>query len=169
MSTEAWKDFGQRFVDVLGECEPAFGTPLVSAEQDEQTRADGVTDDLLAAVAPSATGDTIAVLNVIGYRAQTASSSSAPAPKPAPQPAQQMRRGRRGMGGGAPRETRPASSKDPFEVELRLYSVAEKKTVGVIAMKSEATDFGPFIDRLRKELPNARCAGWKLPSPAKSP
>jgi hypothetical protein len=179
MSAEAWDALAPGVAPALGggSCEVAYGPRLlagradVAAALDEYTQASGPTDDLLAALAPAAKGDVLMVITVAG-RPPSPESNRADAPALA-QTTSPMGGGGRmgGAGGGGRRPRRRATPTDMDHLELTaaLYSVPEKRPVGLVALEytgrtqqDAVTRFGAALARA---LPGARCAGWDL-SPA---
>jgi hypothetical protein len=181
MSAEAWDDLAPKLAPAFGggSCEVVYGDALLKQDPDlasavdDAARADGVTDDLAALFAPAASADTIAFFTITGLPSRTlpktrtgsATGAGASASSPAT-----MRGGagrRSGMGGnlGGPTHIEGGERKEAFEVSLTLYSVKEKRTVGVVAMSYNGKDpdagVSVFLEKVRAELPNARCLGWK--------
>jgi hypothetical protein len=65
-------------------------------------------------------------------------------------------------GSGGMRKALDTSS--AFEMSASLYSVADKKSVGIVTLeydgKSVEDAVARLAERLGKELPGSRCGGW---------
>jgi hypothetical protein len=119
MSSDAWEEMGPLFARSLGNgaCDLAYGADLVatkpdlSSAVDDYTRANGVTEDLLARFASTAQGDVIITFTVAGQPPAPAASTTAPqtAPGNMAQPPRRgggSRGGRRGRGSSTERRAR---------------------------------------------------------------
>jgi hypothetical protein len=134
---------------------------------DDYARSDGPTDELLAQIAPAARGDLIVVVTFAG-KLPVAKAKPTVATNSGPMGVGQS--GSRGMNGGAGGGRRARSpsfaASDPNELDISatLFSVAQGRSVGQIAMEYT----GPSVDealtqfaaQLRQALPQARCEGW---------
>jgi hypothetical protein len=175
MSTEAWESLGAKLSTPFGAtCDTAYAG-LVSSNQplsaaiDDYVRANGPGDELLAQLAPDATGDLIAVFTVAGHVAGKA------APPPDTTAVQQSSPMSGSGGGGKYRGSRPggvnggrgmpkAAAIASFEVSVSFYSVAQKRAVGMVALQYEGTSQDEALQRMAQKLgltlPGAKCAGW---------
>jgi hypothetical protein len=153
-------------------CEVAYSEdffaaqPSLSATIDDYVRANGVSDDLLAQLAAAARGDTIMLFTIAGHPLQPSNdvaSQIQPAAMPSASSRGSPRRGRQSGGGLAP-EKSSSSSGEPFSLTATFYSVADRRSVGVVeyaytgARIDEAIN--AFRSKLEDEFPGSTCAGW---------
>lgn len=174
MDAAAWNDWAATIDAAVGDraCAPAFdegmekAAPTLFSDIDETTRQDGITDEMLDRVAPSALGDAILVMEVFGTPPQMKKSESAePPPQPAPPPQSLGRRKGRGMRGGAPASAPPREPKrDEFDVSIGVYSIRERQVLASVQMHTDAGASADALrklsEKLRETLHGARCAGW---------
>jgi hypothetical protein len=178
MSADAWNDLSPRFASVFGSgsCEVVYGDALLANDAalasaiDDRARLEGVTDELAGVFAPAAAGDAIALVTVLGFPSNEPRRTGASKTQSGPTTSS-MRGGRRGgrsggHGGGQPTPQRDEDAPhDAFEVSISFYSVREHRTVGVVSMKYNGTNpdagVAGFVEKVRAELPNAKCLGWK--------
>jgi hypothetical protein len=180
MSPEAWDELGPRFSAALHreECDVAMSTrlraqqPAVFTDFDRVAREDGITDELLDRVAPTAAGDSILVLTVAGRPpgAKDGGAGGGSASAPA---LSTTGRGGRGGGrrGGAPRSapSHPHHGPDTnvFEISASLFSKRQHQSVAMVAMtytgSSEEEAIARFVEKLAAAFPGAVCAGWSGP------
>jgi hypothetical protein len=168
MNAETWNELRSPVSTVLGRCDAAYGDDLHNANPtlfttlEESTRANGVTEELLAQLAPSATGDLLLVLSVRG-RVATASVTAADAPPSAPAATPSKR------GGGPPGQhtrarARPAEVNE-FGMAATVFSVKLRRPVLRLNMGYTGTDVneavGAFVEKLGTLLPGSQCRGWK--------
>jgi hypothetical protein len=182
MDAPAWTALGPKLARAFGggPCDAVYGESLLTADGDlanaidDVAREAGPTDDLLTRLAPAAEGDadTIAVLTITGAPAKPApSGTSRPSPGGGAGGAgaggapMSLRRGRYG---GSPARTSGGHSDrapDPFEMSLSLFSIREHRSVALVSMrytgKDEDAAVAGFVERVRTELPNARCKAWR--------
>jgi hypothetical protein len=152
-------------------CEVAYSEdffsaqPALSTTVDDYVRANGVSDDLLAQLAPAARGDTIMLFTIAGHPLQPSNevgSQIQPAAMPSASSRGSPRRGRRSGGGLAPEKS--SSSGEPFNLSATFYSVADRRSVAVVeydysgARIDEAIN--AFRNKLEEEFPGSTCAGW---------
>ena len=178
MNADAWNEVAPRFAPALGGalCESLHGDVLALTDRsvaeavDDDTRSDGVTDELLTLFTPAASSDAILVVTVAGRlpttRPPAISSQGQPAPHANPRGLGQ--RGAAGGGGlspvesGGPRVSH--ASHDALELSAALFSVRERRTVALVAMtytgKSFDAAIAAFVAKLRAELPGMRCQPW---------
>jgi hypothetical protein len=174
VSAEAWDAIGPAVSASLGKpsCETAYNGSLVlkspkfAAAIDDYVRASGVTDDLLAQLAPAALGDTIMVVSLAGHVPQRL--GHVPRRGTAPSNAH----GEFGGHGAPP----PSYSYRPnptdgsvLEVSATVFSVRLHHSVARLHMtysgKSVEGALQRFTERLRAALPGASCAGWDWSGP----
>jgi hypothetical protein len=163
-------------------CDQGYGEALKSAdptlyeELDQESRQDGVTDDVLARMSPGALGDTLMVIQLYGPigapgKRPTKGGASAPLPQtPAP-----YSRGAGSMSGRGPRagggeEPRAPQSTSDVQIAATLYSRKDHSFVGEVALTYNGKDVDKalrrFGERLNSEMSGAKCAGWKWPADA---
>ena len=176
MSAEAWTELAPRFASALGgaACESLQADPLVVSDRplasalDDVTRADGVNDELLDVFAPAASGDALLLVTISGHPPSARPANRAADGTPAPYVSQ----GKQGRGVVNQGRNQPASpnftggpSTDVYSVSAALFSVKEHHIIALVAMsytgKSIDAAMVSFVARLRVELPNLRCQGWK--------
>jgi hypothetical protein len=152
-------------------CDVAYSTawftdvPAIATSVDDYVRGNGVTDELLAQLAPAAKGDTIMLVTIAGHPLQPSAEAGSSIQAAAP-PASATRNGRRRNRGGtsSTAPTNSSSSSDPFDVSATFFSVAEHRSVAVIelgytgARIDEALN--EFRNKLESEFPGATCSGW---------
>jgi hypothetical protein len=178
MSTEGWDTFGAKLSAPFGAtCDTAYGglvakDQVVSTAIDDYVRANGLGDELFEQLAPAAKGDLILVFTVAGRAGPKAplpaDSSSSLASTGAPGAGMGMGRSRgvapRGPGGRMGRI--PAQNLAAFEVSAVLYSVSQRKSVGVVAMQYDGASADEALQRmsakLASALPGSTCGGWDL-------
>lgn len=176
MSPESWDQLGVRFsapFNAGGACQGGYsnafvnGNPTLSAALDDYARANGITDELLAELAPAARGDAILVITVAGHPPRKLTpdgGAAAPTAATAPPTGGGMRGGRSRGGGSLVRNVGEQSDKNVFEVEASLYSVKEQKSVAVVSMRytgpSAEDGLKKFVERLGATVPGASCGGW---------
>jgi hypothetical protein len=172
MSSEAWESIGPKLSAPFGAtCDTAYAA-LVASDQtlssaiDDYVRANGPGDDLLEQLVPNATGDVIVVFTVAGHV-----NGKAPAgPDTGP-----VSTGGSAMPGGRSRGMRPTGSQGTrgmarpsatgaFEISASLYSVGQKRSVGLLAMRYDGISADDALQRMATRLalalPGATCGGW---------
>ncbi len=171
MSTESWDVMGARLSRPLGgaPCEVAVGArlqetaPSLVAALDDVTRAGGVTDEVLAELAPMAKSDVIVLFTVAGRPPQVLSDAG-PVARAPPSTSRFNTGGRGGRAMTGPSSTTRRTDRNAFEVSASFYSVSAKASVGLIAMAYEGSTvedaLEKFAAKLALELPGARCDGW---------
>jgi hypothetical protein len=172
LSDTAWTAISPKVSAALGhpECELGYGQQLRDAKPElassieHDVRENGVDDNLLARVAPNASGEFVMVL--MSYR-QIPAARDGGTHAAAAAPAQPMM-GRGGMRGGS-RMPSSSSAMAPqeehvFELSASLYSVALHKLVAQIDLRYDGDDLdeamNAFTVKLRLLLPEAKCVGW---------
>ena len=177
MSSESWDAIGPKLSSPFGAtCDTAYGR-LVIADQalstaiDDYVRANGPGDELLEQLAPAATGDVIVVFTVAGH-VNDKEKTSTPTASAASNGAPMVGNGGHGHGGsggmryagindhGMPR----ASTAAAFEVAASLYSIREKRSVGMLTLQYDGNSLDEALRRMAARLglavPGAKCGGW---------
>lgn len=162
MSPEAWDEVGARLMKK--KCDSAYGPdmvanrPTLSDSIDDYARANGITDDLLAELAPLAKGDTILVVTIAGHPAKLLQTEGG-----APRAAPIVRGGGRRMRPTSVGAT-TVSDGNVFEMSASLYSVLQRRSVALLSMTYYGRDvevaLGRFADRLAEAIPGTPCLGW---------
>ncbi len=178
MSTEGWESLAPRLAATLGSgpCEPGYNA-LTSSNQaladaiDDYTRDNGPTDDLLAYLAPAATGDLILVLTFAGKLPQKATLDAGAAGPRSPTPASTGRAGRGRGGGRAGGPQRTQQPKDPNLVEISalFFSVALGRSVAQIELQYTGASLDEamtkFAAKVAQTMPQERCVAWNWEAP----
>jgi hypothetical protein len=177
LNPDVWEQIGPGLAASLGgQCGLGYdalvgSNPTLSGSIDDYTRANGIGDELLTELAPAATGDVILVVTIAGQVASSklpnlpdtgSTTSSAPGA---------MSNKYRGPSlGQTPtsvmRAHRPGAIADgtSFEMSASFFSVADHRSVGLVAMhyggQSVDEAITQMADRLRREMPGLACAGW---------
>jgi hypothetical protein len=173
MNSEAWDEFGPKLTAALraSPCEVAYSNELISSDGplstavDDYARANGVTDDLLAAFAPKAEGDSILLITLAGHPPRPLGDAGAPS-RNAPQQ-QPMRGGsRRGLGGSSPTmDPRAGTDRSEFDIAASVYAITAGHSVALVSMsysgRSVDEAVTKFAQKLGETLPGAACVGWK--------
>ncbi len=179
MSSEAWTPIGPPLSTALGEvgdtCDVAYRDrlqqekPALFTVLEEDTRANGIPEDMLARVAPQAEGELILTIIVHGRIVQQAARDDMPPPS-----AGAMRPGAaggglgRGRGGGAGPGQRSAPSRSTapggLELAASLFSVRQHKSVARLNMSYTGTSveeaFRRFAAEVAAVVPGSTCKGW---------
>jgi len=174
MSAESWEATGGKLSAPFGStCDTAYGH-VVATDQalagaiDDYVRANGPGDELLEQLSPAATGDVIVIFTVAGRVGEKAAGPTAGSISPgAPSVGNGISHSRRGSGAapvhndrGMPRATTTAA----FEMSALLYSVPQKRSVGVVTLQYDGASVDEAVQRLAARLgatlPGATCAGW---------
>jgi len=181
MSSEAWEAVGPGLSRPFGAtCDTGFAQleaknqPL-SGAIDDYTRANGVGDDLLEQLAPAAQGDLILVVTVAGHVGTKGPNLPDTSTMNSGTPGIGSSKYRTGSSIGSPMGPsgrssggmrRPLDVSSAFEMTASLYSVTDKKSVGIVTLeydgKSVEDAVSRLADRLGKELPGSRCGGWNF-------
>lgn len=176
MDAAAWNDWAPTIADATGDetCTAAFddrmekGAPALFNELDERTRQDGITDEILDRVAPSALGNAILILEVFGRptqmkKADDVEASPQQAP-PAAAPLSGRGRGRGRFGGAAESAARSGPPPDTLEVSIGVYSIRDQQVIASMQMHPDAGESADALqklsEKLHETLRGARCAGW---------
>jgi hypothetical protein len=179
MSSEAWEQVGPGLSRPFGTtCDTAFAQlearnqPL-SGVIDDYARANGIGDDLLEQLAPAAQGDLILVVTVAGRVGSKGSNLPDTSTLATGTPGIGSSKYRTGSAIGSPMgpSTRgsgamrkPLDTSSAFEMSASLYSVADKKSVGVVTLEYDGKSVDDAVARLAarlgQELPGSRCGGW---------
>jgi hypothetical protein len=175
MSADMWDELGTDLSAAFasGACEAEYrgelltsNAPLSSAI-DDYVRANGIGDELLDAIAPAATGDTIVVFTIAGkVTANTIDGGTSAMPPTTPNTMMRGSTGFRGAHGpmaGQPIRSFGGSS-EALEVSASLFSVSQHRSVALVAMRyvgDSLTDaLRELAQRLRATLPASRCGAW---------
>jgi hypothetical protein len=175
MSADTWEELGGNLSAAFASsaCEAEYrgellakNAPLSSAI-DDYVRANGIGDELLDAVAPAATGDTIVVFTLSGkVTPNTIDGGTSAMP---PQTPNTMMRGTTGYRGGhgpmpGGRTRSFGGSSEALEVSASLYSVSQHRSVALVAMRyvgdSLPDALRQLTERLRATLPGSKCGAW---------
>jgi hypothetical protein len=180
LNSEAWDEAGVKLSHALGSdgCPTAYGAKLeltnadLSGAVDDYTRANGVTDDLMDAFAPSAAGDTVLVFTVAGHVRQGGHDGGPSIdPQAASQTPSSMGSGRRfgggmagtGINGSGMRMYTP-TDRNAFEMSASLFSPKAHRSVAMVAMTYTGSSMdeamAQFVEKLRTALPGSHCLGW---------
>jgi hypothetical protein len=179
MSLDTWSAMASPVSTALGamvdRCEPAYGERLqheneeLFASLDDDTRNNGITEELLAKLAPRAQGDVILFITVHGqvgetYNDKRGSQTRAPSPN-LPQRGPTAGRGPRG---GNVREAAPRGpTLKPLELSASLYSIKDQKPFVRLNLSYTGQSADEAIRRFTTELgalvPGASCKGWTFP------
>jgi hypothetical protein len=168
MSPEAWDRFGYRFSTVFADamCDVGYGEPLENAPSgglpaiDAAVRQEGVTDELLAKLAPMARGDAIVVFYA-NTKPQASSDDEPPNSPPHGVRGSGLRRrapGARPPSGGGDAE--PST----LELGASVYSIALRRSVAEVTMtytgSTEEDAVDRFATKLGELLTGSSCTGW---------
>jgi hypothetical protein len=175
MSSDAWQAVGPHVAPALGGANCEVGYDILASANgalanaiDEYARADGPTDELLAQLSVAAKGDLVIVLTFAGKLPQRV-TADAGAHGPAPtQPVGGGRWGGRGMRGGSRTRgtSQPEAGSDPnvVDVSASLYSVAQARSVALVAMQYSGASLDDaltrFAAKLAQSVPGTLCVGW---------
>jgi len=173
LSADAWDEVFPKFSPWLGakECAAAYDTSLLERKPaladaiDDDSRANGVTDEMLDKFGPLAKGDAILTLTMAG---ESAIGNDAGSPVRTPSVSQPARgrggRGRRSMSSSAPPDRPRRPERGAFEMAATIYSVRLHRSLAVVSMTYLGARLDDAVDQFRreleKELPRSTCAGW---------
>jgi hypothetical protein len=172
MDTGAWEEWQPVISGAIvnGKCDPAFdarmekGAPALFTLLDESAKDEGITDEILDRVGPSARGGAILVIESFGRPPpkKGASADAPPESKPAPQQQPRGRgRGRGRMPVDSAEQREPPREK--FEVSVGVYSVQAHEVVASVHLQYADTNkdaLGAFSAKLRETLAGVTCTGW---------
>jgi hypothetical protein len=174
LSPETWDDLGAKISPVFQKamCPIGYDTKLPTDQPDlaeaidDYSRANGVTDDLLAELSPAANGDAILVVSVAG-RPLKQKNETQMAPPTGMQNAPGPVRGR--GGGGLPPPTsmsRVAFDQNAYEMSATLFSLKDRHTIAEVSMGygGESADeaIAKFVEKLRSVFTGYPCVGWHM-------
>jgi len=174
MSEQAWSALAPSVSKALDSpaCDLGYGDPLresmpeLATTIDRSVRENGIDDDVLARVAPYASGELVMVLMSYRHIPSSRRRDGGVAPR-APQPARPMRRG--SFRGGPTVRVGPEEEEHVFELSASLYSVRAHTLVAQIDLRHNGDDLdeamATFTQKLRALIPGAKCVGWSWPSP----
>ena len=172
MSEDSWKPLATPVSRALGSgaCSAGWGEGMREAQPElakwveDTAREDGVTEDLLARVAPSAKGDLMMTLMVYRYMPKSRTRPAAGQPRVQTGPPR-----RRGYGRIGPRPVEQ-EEEHVFELSASLYSVRAHKLVAEIDLRYGGDDLdeamNAFVGKLKTVVPGASCVGWAWPDRA---
>jgi hypothetical protein len=175
MSPKFWELLDPAIASALGtaSCEAVFGERLEQADEalfgkiDRVAKDDGVTDELLGAIAPRAAGETIMVLYVFGKPPATEHPHARQAQTANTGMGRGGGGGRRGMtsAGGRGYQPRDPDEERAFEMSMLLFPRGGGAPLAELKMKctGNSTDeaIKKFGEKLRLAFPGVTCAGWK--------
>jgi hypothetical protein len=175
MSVDAWGPLALPLSTALGAravCEPGFSARLqrdnepLFASIDEQAKNEGVTEDLLNKLAPSAQGDVILTVTMHGSVGRSSSDKVSDEP---PQRSMPSMRGMGAQGGGARGgPQRQASPRPPpprvLEMSAMLFSARQGKPLARLTVMYGGTNAEEavkmFAAEVGKMVPGSSCKGW---------
>lgn len=179
MSSEAWELVGPGLSRPFGAtCDTGFAqleakNQALSGAIDDYARANGVGDELLEQLAPAAQGDLILVVTVagrVGSKGPNLPDTSTLATGTPGVGSSKYRTGSSiGSPMGAPGRSsgamrKPLDTTAALEMTASLYSVPEKKSVGIVTLEYDGKSVDDAIARLAarlgQELPGSKCGGW---------
>jgi hypothetical protein len=171
MMRDGWQALGPEMTAPFeaNQCEVAYSDqafsnmPELMSSLDDYIRVNGVTDALLAQLAPAAQGDAILLVQISGSPQHSGDSGP-------PSASAMGGRGRVGLqggafGGGAQQiGPAPSDSGGGFQVYAVFVSVADKRSVAEIRMsyggKRIDDALQQFNERAALEFPGTKCGGW---------
>lgn len=179
MSSDAWEQVGPGLSRPFGAtCEQAYAQlearnqPL-SGVIDDYARANGIGDDLLEQLAPAAQGDLILFITVAGRVGSKGNNLPDTSTLSTGTPGIGSSKYRTGSGIGSPVGgpsrgsgglRRPLDTSSAFEMTASLYSVIEKKSVGIVTLEYDGKSVDDAVarlaERIGQELPGSKCGGW---------
>ncbi|HEX8791356.1 MAG TPA: hypothetical protein VF765_10440 [Polyangiaceae bacterium] len=178
MSSEAWEQVGPGLSRPFGAtCDTGYAqleakNQALSGVVDDYARANGVGDDLLEQLAPAAQGDLILVVTVAGHVGSKGPNLPDTSTLATGTPGVGSSKYRTGSAIGSPTGAtrgsgamrKPIDTSAALEMTASLYSVPEKKSVGVVTLEYDGKSVDDAIarlaQRLGQELPGSRCGGW---------
>jgi len=186
MSVDAWSPLSVQISAALGApqvCEPAFGSRLQREDEvlfssiDDEAKNDGITEALLAKLAPSAQGDVILAITVHGGVGLTTDKTdkASPPPRTPPPGGGGMGRGLAGQrGAGSQREATNLGPRPKlFELTASLFSSKQRVPLARLTLDytgSSADDaVRQFSQELGKLVPHSVCKGWSFAPKPKLP
>ncbi len=138
--------------------------PAVFGALDDATRTDGITEPLLAALAPAAEGDAIFFITMAGEVRSVPDGGGDRSVPSASNSGMGRRPNRGGVGRGSVNQYREPRDTNALDLTATLYSVKEKKVVAQLAMTytgtSEVEAQTQFRIKLAQTFPNTTCTGW---------
>jgi hypothetical protein len=188
----AWEKLAPRLTSLGADrCETGFGEALRTADHalfdaiDREARATGVSDEMVAQVAPSAKGDMVLVLELWGALGTIPTNTpSTGAPTTGGMGGAGMGgagMGGPGMGGMGGGRMRPpgaggyglgAKQQDELEMLARVFSLETNEWVGAVEVRYSGSDPNEAVARfdqsLAELLPAAHCSGWSWKAPVSS-
>ena len=172
MNRETWAQVGPPLSALLGQrtCEVAYGDRLANADPElyatfeESVKSEGVTEELLTRLAPSAQGDLILVVSLHGHTTISSGieDGSSPGVGRAPQPGSGSRmRNNRAPGGIQGR----GAELPGIEISGTLFSARSHRRVARLHMAYSGSNLqeaiGKFVRRTGEMVPGSSCRGWR--------
>jgi hypothetical protein len=165
VSSRAWDELWPKLTGLLGPepCSAAYSADLVTENSalasaiDDYSKNYGVTEPLLAELAPAAKGDLVLVVLIAGA-VKSKGHDEGSRPRPAPGPGAMRLRRTTMYGRSTPR---PDTA---FEVTASLYSPEQRANVAAIGLRyggaSENEAISKLVARWQSLFPSTACAGW---------
>jgi hypothetical protein len=178
-SPDSFEQIEPQIAAALGKgCEQGYterlreSDPNLYDDIDQRARQDGISDEVIAQMAPAALGDTLMVVQFYGPLPQPKGKHTTGA-APMPQGRAPYSRGAAGMTGRTPtmgnEDPRYTARRADVQIAATLYSRVDHAFVGEVALTYAGKDVDEalrrFGARLAEELRGATCAGWKWPEP----
>jgi hypothetical protein len=171
MSLSGWAALGPYASAPFSEepCDVAYSeatsnaVPELASALQSYVRENGVTDALLAQIAPAAKGDMIMVLTVAGHPLAAVEDPSGASYQRSLPPS---------MSGGdhrsntrsKQRTNEDSSNADSLELSASFFSIREHRAVGLATMRYSGANtdqaLTQFTTRLEHEFPGSTCSGW---------
>jgi hypothetical protein len=170
LDAEAWDRLGLGAA-LPAPCPPAFGEPLRAADPegfaalDEEARANGMSEELLARLGAKAKGEAMLLVTVHGRASGPTRVGSGPRGqrRNAPPPSRGSHRGM-AVPSGTPQDF--ASPRGDLEASAVFFSVPRHERLGGLTMKYSGADadaaLAEFVKRLTEATEGATCGGWTL-------
>jgi hypothetical protein len=163
MNVDSWQKASSPVSSALGgsDCAALFtdalqqGDPTLYSEIDTSTQSDGITDDLLAKLAPRAGGDLIVTVSIHGKTRAATRQEMSRIPRAAVQ---------------QPGQAQPVRLvKQLLELSASVYSIKQGRSVARMSVVYPSTTFDHAIRRFSTELaafmPGATCRPWREKAP----
>jgi hypothetical protein len=174
MSVDAWGPIAiplSAAIGGLNMCEPAFSARLqrenepLFASIDEEAKSDGITEDLLIKLAPSAQGDQILAITMHGSLGGSTDKASGLS---TPQATAPQTRGMGGMRGNRGMQQREPTVRGPapkaLELSATLFSARLHQPMARVTLVYTGTSVDEairqFTAEIAKLVPGSACKGW---------
>ncbi len=179
MNSEAWTPLGPPLSAVLGQmadlCDVGYSDRLQQADPDlytfleEDTRMNGITEDMLAKMAPKAEGDLVLMVTIHGRIVQGAATHDEMPPQSSPA----LRPGAGARRPGARRSPSRGVAPGGLQLSATFFSASQQKSVARMNMSYSGTSvdeaFRRFAAEISKLVPGGTCRGWKWTDTSKIP